>query len=98
MKLKGSTGDDIITLNAGEGNDSITYTVTFGADVVHIDGGPGDDTLTVNKAGESFTLVDGGGSVICQAGVGGRTITVVNVEHIIVIGDQGETICQWDVP
>ena len=98
MKLAGSTGDDIITINAGEGNDTITYIDTPGTDTVHIDGGPGDDTDS-EQSGQSFAVFDGGGAIMCQAGVGGTTITVVNVEHITVIGDDGlTTICKWDAP
>jgi hypothetical protein len=56
---------------------------------ISINAGPGDDTLTINKKGQNFTLVDDSGSVICQAGAGGTTITMVHVEHITVIGDDG---------
>jgi hypothetical protein len=98
MKVTGSSGNDTIIIDAGGGNDRITYTVTSGTDVVHIDGGPGEDTLTVNKNQKSFKILDGVGQVICQSGVGGTAITVVNVEHISAIGDQGETICQYDAP
>ena len=62
-------------------------------------GGPGDDTLTVQKNQHSVTILDVIGGVICQAGQGGTTITVVNVEHITLIDDDGLTpICQYDAP
>jgi hypothetical protein len=72
----------------------MTFNVSSGNDNVSINSGQSDDILTINKRGNSFTLVDNTGSVICQAGSGGTTITVVNVEHITVIGDDGLTpIC-----
>ena len=98
MTLTGATGDDSIAMYGGKVNDTMTYNVTGGSDKVTINGGQGDDTLTINKMGNNFTLVDNTGKVICQAGVGGTMITVVNVEHITVIGDVGLTICKWDAP
>jgi Ca2+-binding RTX toxin-like protein len=96
MKVAGGTSDDTIKMHGGNKADALTYDVTTGNDKVTIDAGQGDDSLTINKKGQSFTLVDNIGSVICQAGIGGTTITVVNVEHITVIGDDGLTpICQW---
>jgi len=98
MKVTGSTGDDTIKINAGDGNDTLTYIVSSGTDVVHIDGGPGDDTLTINKNQKNFTLFDNSGNVIFKSGDGGSTITVTNIEHIKVIGDNGTIIFQWDAP
>ena len=95
MTLTGATGNDTIAMYGGKVNDTMTYNVTGGSDKVTINGGQGDDTLLINKMGQNFTLVDNVGSVICQAGSGGPTITVVNVEHITVIGDSGLPICQW---
>jgi hypothetical protein len=96
MKIQGGTGDDTIEMYGGNKADALTYDVTPGNDKVTINGGWGDNTLTINKKGQNFTLVDNTGLVICQAGVGGTTITVVNVEHITVIGDDGlAPICQW---
>ena len=99
LDMTGSTGDDIFTINAGEGNDTITYNNTSGTDVAHIDGGPGDDRLTVNKNQQNLTILSDTGTIICKSGDGGTMITVVNVEHITVIGDDGlTTICKWDAP
>ena len=98
MELKGNTGDDIITIDAGPGNGTITYTVTAGTDVVHIEGGPGDDKLTVNKNSQNVTILSETSTIICKSGDGGSTITVLNVEHITLNGDDGNPICQYDAP
>lgn len=98
LKFEGDTEDDIITINSGEGNDTIVYTVTGGTDVVHIDGGPGDDKLTVNKNQQNVSILSDTGTIICKSGDGGTTITVINVEHITLNGDDGKPICQYDAP
>ena len=96
MQTAGGQSDDTIKIYGCQSTDIIRYDLTAGNDKVNIDAGQGDDTLTINKNHQNFTLVDNIGSIICQAGVGGTTITVVNVEHITVIGDDGLTpICQW---
>jgi hypothetical protein len=98
LTLEGDTGDDIIVRDAGPGNDTITYTITAGTDVVHIEGGPGDDKLTVNKNSQNVTIISETSTIICKSGDGGSTITVLNVEHIILNGDDGNPICQYDAP
>ena len=98
MKVTGSSRNDTIDINAGYGNDTITYVVTAGTDVVHIDGGPGDDKLTVIKNQKNVTILNDTGTIICKSGDGGTTITVINVEHITLNGDDGNPICQYDAP
>ena len=65
--------------------------MTAGNDTVTINGGSGYDTLTINKNRQNFTLKDYAGNVLFTTGSGGSTITVSNVEHITVIGDDGST-------
>jgi hypothetical protein len=65
--------------------------------VVHIDGGPGNDTLTILRNAQAVQIFVGS-TEICGPGVaGGTVITVVSVEHITLIGEQG-FVCQWDAP
>ena len=66
--------------------------------MVHIDGGPSDDKVTVNKNQKNVTILSDTGTIICKSGDGGTTITVINVEHITLNGDDGKPICQYDVP
>jgi hypothetical protein len=94
MEVHGSTGDDSVKMYGGAATDTMTYTVTAGTDNVTINAGQGDDTLTINKNQQNFTLVDNNGNVIFKSGDGGSEITVSNVEHIKVIGDDGTTIFQ----
>ncbi len=97
LTLLGSTSLDQLCMYGLEGNDTIIYEMGPGDDAVFIDGGPGNDTLTIKANGQSFTIISGG-QIIYQWGVGGTTVTVVNVEQITVIGDNGETIWQKNAP
>jgi hypothetical protein len=93
MKITGGVGEDSILMAGGAGNDIMTYTISFGADLTRIYGAEGDDSLTINKNQKSFTLYDGEtGQVLFTIGTGGSTITVYEVEHITVLGDDGSSI------
>lgn len=91
MVLDGSTGDDVTMMYGGPANDSMTYTATRGSDTVLINGGSGDDTLTIKKDRQNFTLKDYAGNLLFTTGAGGSAITLSNIEHITVIGDDGVT-------
>jgi uncharacterized repeat protein (TIGR02543 family) len=86
------TGDDNVLMVGGPCNDFLTYEVGAGNDIARIYGGGGDDSLTINKLGQSFTLYDGNGTVLFSIGTGGTDITVIDVQHIKVIGDDGHTV------
>jgi uncharacterized repeat protein (TIGR02543 family) len=93
MVTTGNSSNEVIVMVAGAGNDVMTYNVSSGVDTVRIYGGGGNDSLIINKRGNSFTLHDGdSGQVLFTVGSGGSTITVYEVEHIIVIGDDGSSI------
>ena len=91
---EGSEGDDWILQVGGDKLSDQTAILGEGNDTVYQYGGKGDDTLTINKKGQNFTLVDNNGKVIFKSGDGGSTITVTNIEHIKVIGDDGTIIFQ----
>jgi Ca2+-binding RTX toxin-like protein len=90
------TGNDTIAMYGGKVNDTMTYNVTGGSDNVTINGAQGDDNLTINKMGQKITLVDNNGKVIFKSGDGGSTITITNIEHIKVIGDNGERLYTYN--
>ncbi len=92
MELMGDTGDDVIAMYGGLGNNTMTYTVTGGNDLVTILGGGGYHTLTIKKNQQNFILKDYQGRVLFQTGPGGSTITVANLQRIMVIGDAGSPI------
>jgi hypothetical protein len=95
IQVAGGLQDDIVKIEGGTGNDQLIYYVTAGRDSVSIDGGGGEDFLTVNRNLQSFQLVDGTGVVLYSVGSGGSVITVLNVEHGEVIGDDGKVAFQW---
>ena len=45
-----------------------------------------------------FTVLDEEGRSIYRRGEGGSTITVKDIEHIVVIGSAGETLFEWPLP
>lgn len=93
FNIHGGAGNDTVSVGAGAGNDNITFFVSAGTDEVYIDGGTGDDTLTVNVGSENnFTIVGATGAVIYQSGTGGNRIQVSNIEHINVIGPDGQSL------
>jgi hypothetical protein len=96
MILKGSTSDDTILMHGDAATDTMNYTVTGGSDKVTINAAQGDDILTIKKNQKNFTLVDSNDNAIFKSGDGGSTITITNIEHIKVIGDDGTIIFQWD--
>jgi Ca2+-binding RTX toxin-like protein len=94
----GGYGNDSVVIDAGPGNDTITYDVSEGTDTATIDGGKGTDTLTVNQNGLPVVIQDNNANVIHQYGIGGTTITVVNVEHISVLDEVGNILFSWNAP
>ena len=98
MYATGGQGDDTIKIYGGQSKDTIRYDLTAGTDTVTIDAGQGDDRLTVNKNQQNVTILSDTGTIICKSGDGGTTITVINVEHITLNGDNGKPICQYDAP
>jgi len=60
-----------VRINAGSGNDTITYDVSPGNDQVFIDGGTGYDTLAINANEQNFTVLNAQGQVIYHQGTGG---------------------------
>jgi hypothetical protein len=88
-------GDDSTVISAGAGDDTITYEVNPGTDTATIDGGTGTDTLIVRQNKNAVLIQDNNSNVICHFGVGGATITVVNVEKITVNDTGGNPICTW---
>jgi hypothetical protein len=96
IRVATGTGNDTAIIDAGPGNDTITYDIDHGTDTASIDGGTGTDTLTVNNRFSQPVLIqDRNSSIIYQSGVGGTTITVMNIEHIIVKDENGNTIFTW---
>jgi hypothetical protein len=96
IRVNGGDGDDTVIIDAGPGDDTITYDVSIGTDTASIDGGDGNDTLIVNHNGLPFLIRDTAGRVIYQFGSGGTTtITVANVEHIIVKDPSGTPVFTW---
>jgi len=69
-----------------------SYSVSSGRDRVWIYGGRGEDTLTVNAGFQSFTIYNWWGKIIYKKGEDGSSITVITVEHIAVIGPEGEIL------
>jgi len=96
MDTTGGRSDDVIVMYGGPNNDTMVYDVTGGADMVTINGGAGVDTLTINKNQQNFTLKDIDGNALFSTGAGGTTITISNIQHVTVIGDDSSTIIyQW---
>ena len=93
--VKPDAGTDEISIDAGTGNDAITYEVGTGPDIALIDGGDGNDTLTVKQNGQPVLIQDITGNVIYQFGSGGTTITVANVEHLTVNDYNGNPVFVW---
>lgn len=58
-------------------------------------GGAGTDTLFVHQNGQALLIQDNSAQIIYQFGVGGTTITVVNIEHITVQDTNGNPIFTW---
>jgi Ca2+-binding RTX toxin-like protein len=96
MHVAPNEGDDVIKLYGGPGNNSMTYDVGSGNDLATILGGGGYNNLTINKNQQNFTLQDYQGKVLFQSGTGGTTITVANLQRIIVIGDAGKPIYTYN--
>jgi hypothetical protein len=100
---KGGAGNDKISCQIGSGNDYIyqeggaaidTIGVNggYGDDTAIFDAGPGDDTITFDVS----IGTDTAGNVIYPFGSGGTTtITVANVEHIIVKDPNGNPVFTW---
>ena len=95
IRVSPGDGNDTVTIDAGPGDDAITYNVSQGTDTAFIDGGTGTDTLTINQDGKTFLLKDSNSNLIYQSGVGGTTITVVNIEQITVNDAGGNPIFTW---
>jgi hypothetical protein len=93
--VKPDAGNDFSIIHAGAGNDAITYEVATGTDVASIDGGAGIDSLIIKLNGRPVLIQDGNSNVIYQSGVGGTTITVVNIEQITVVDSGGNPIFTW---
>jgi hypothetical protein len=95
ITAKGNTEYDLIRIDSGSGDDNIDYTATGGVDSVRIDGGLGNDFLSISRNAQSFQLLDGSGAVLYSVGSGGSIITVVNVEHGQVLGNDLKVAFQW---
>ena len=96
IRVSPGYGNDIVIIDAGPGDDTIVYDVDLGTDTATLDGGTGTDTLTVNNRFSQPILIQGSNSnLIYQAGVGGTTITVINIEQITVNDAGGNPIFTW---
>jgi Ca2+-binding RTX toxin-like protein len=95
IKVTGSLGDDEIKIFGGSGDDKINYVVSGGADLVFIEGGPGNDFLSISGNQQSFQLLEGTNTILYSVGSGGSTITIANIEHGLVLGDDGKVAFQW---
>ncbi len=95
ITIKVGDGDDRCVVAAGPGVDEILFTVGAGNDNAIIDGGLGEDTLTILSNNQSFTVYDGEGHILYQKGVGGSSITVRNVEHGTILGDDANPVFTW---
>jgi len=93
--ISGGHGDDLIRIEAGPGDDVMRYDLTSGKDSVLIDGGSENDSLWIYKNQQSFQLLDSSGAILFSVGSGGSVITVLNVEHGQVIGDDGKVAFNW---
>ena len=90
IRVSPGYGNDIVIIDAGPGDDTIVYDVDLGTDIATIDGGTGTDTLTVNNAdGQPILIQESNSNLIYQSGVGGTTITVINIEQITVNDEEG---------
>ncbi len=96
MYVTGGASDDVIEMYGGPGNNTMRYDLTAGNDLVTILGGGGYNTLTINKNQQNFILKDYQGRLLFQTGTGGSTITVANLQHITVIGDDGKPIYTYN--
>jgi len=95
FRVDAGEGDDSVVIYGGYDNDNVTYDVSAGKDNVWIYGGRGEDRLTVNAGLQSFTIYNWWGKIIYKQGEGGTKITVITVEHITVIGPEGEILFEW---
>jgi hypothetical protein len=83
MLVTGSKGDDTVYLYGGEGKDAMTYTMTSGSDTVTAWGDSESDALTINRGSQAdYTVKDGNGAILYQAGSGGTSITVIGITSI----------------
>jgi len=96
IRVTPGDGNDSIKIDTGSGDDNITYFVGRGTDTASIDGGTGIDTLTINNAdGQPIMIQESNSNLIYQSGVGGTTITVINIEQITVNDSGGNPIFTW---
>jgi hypothetical protein len=95
IEVVGTSGVDSITVDGDAKDDAMLYDLTSGKDSGNIDGGLGNDFLTIRKNQQSLQMLDSSGTVLYSAGSGGSVITVLNVEHGEVIGDDGKVAFQW---
>ncbi len=97
ISVDGGGGNDIVRIFGGPGDDIITYTISDGQDDALIDGGSGYDTLTINAGDKISTVFDQQGTVIYTSGEGGTVTRVKCIEHITVLGPEGETLFDSDL-
>jgi hypothetical protein len=93
LRVSSGYGDnDLVFIDGGRGNDSVTYDIYPGADTVDVDGGDGSDRMAITHrfAIEPYRVVDGAGSTIYETGSGGSVITLNNMEFLTDYGEAGE--------
>jgi hypothetical protein len=91
----GGSGSDTIAIDGDGGEDTVTYNVGEAQDSAVIDGGPDDDTVTIYGGAQSFAVYDGFGSLMYEQGTNGSTITVRNVEHGTINGNDANPVYTW---
>jgi hypothetical protein len=92
MMIDGSSGKNHIEQYGGTGNNSMRVTGGVSDDVIIMYGGPNNDTLTINKNLQNLVLQDIEDNVLFTTGTVGTTITVSNIQHVTVNGDDGSPI------
>lgn len=92
LTVDAGEGNDTVQIYGGEGNDTIVYDISGGLDIVFIDGGPGYDTLTVNLRNYNLTIKNEVGTILCQFGTGGTTMTIKDIEQLTILDSSGNPL------
>jgi hypothetical protein len=101
MTAEGAEDDDVIKMYGGQGINTMTYNLTYGNDIITIIGNGLYNRLTINEqtyltSHLNYKLLNYLGNVLFRKGAGGSTITVANLQLIMILDVNGKLVFTYN--